>query len=147
MTWDGTSAADAGVIRRATESLRSVSTGATAAEQNVLTVTIPSPVNGRRYKVTAVTHPRNSLAGAFSTLRLRRGFGAVTGGDVIVAGYKDHRAANRSEIVEFSGEFIYTNVTGSADYRIVLTITGGGGTSMVEGSSELLTTLTLDEIL
>jgi hypothetical protein len=90
-----------------------------ASEQNICTVTIPNPINGRRYRVTA-SATFVASASCEGRMRVKHGISAVTGGTQIDEACLDHsgtRANSRSLVVEFT----FGGTTGQANYNVVMT--------------------------
>jgi hypothetical protein len=101
---------------------------ATASETNWATITIPNPVNGRTYRAMAVLAMTPNTAGQFSSIFLKWGAAAGTGGTQFGHSYTDFRAIARVASNTVMGEFVYTGATGATNINIVATFLGGGGT-------------------
>lgn len=143
--FDGTKA-NAGLLRVNARGSNSTQLTATGTAVNICTATLVNPINGRTYRVSATGDAENNTAGGLTTIVVRHGINASTGGTDAGRWFIDHRVANRTAGFSFWTEFTYTGTSGISNYNVVLVFTGGGGTSTIRG--DLMTTqLVVDEIL
>ncbi|MGH3349299.1 MAG: hypothetical protein ACRDPS_01440 [Nocardioides sp.] len=142
--FDGTKA-NIGVIRFNSRGVNFAQPAVTT-EANVCTATLVNPVNGRIYRATGYGLVQSNAAAGFTVNYLKHGDSASVGGTEFARHYQDHRVANRTEGVMFFGEFTYTGTTGATTYNVVLTMSGGGGTSTSRGDLNPMV-LVVDEIL
>lgn len=140
-----------GVVRRkGSTTVTSTTTAADGVVVVAASFTIPNPINGRIYRVTANGRFFSDTAGGGTALNLIHGLGITTTGTAITGSGTgvavDHRVASRTSTVTLVGEFTYSGTDGEADYRAVLTFAGVGGVSTRNASATGPLLLLVDEI-
>lgn len=143
--FDGTRA-NAGMLRFNSRGSSTSQPTATATAVNICTAVLAYPIDGRTYRVSLTGDAQNGTAGALTTLVVRHGIGAITGGTEAGRWFMDHRVAGRTEGFAYWTEFTYSGTSGISNYNVVLIFTGTGGTSTIRGDL-MSTQLVVDEIL
>ena len=137
-----------GLVARIGSNLNTTDGTLSASEVNIGTVTIPNPINGATYRVTAHA---NFIANASieGRMRVKHGVSAVTGGTQIAEAAIDHGASfARARHAELVVEFTYTGTTGQANYNVVLTyVPVSGGTGRVSANGTRPAVLIVDQIV
>lgn len=133
-------------VRRLVTGTRTSNTTASASAYNIVTATIPYPVNGARYRVHALTNVALDSAGGFHDVQVKHGASASTGGTQVGQFTVDHRLANRRQGAALVCEFTYTGTTGAANYNVVLVGEPNSGNGNAVATSTNPSILTVDEI-
>lgn len=134
-----------GLVIRVGGVIRTTDGTLSASEVNICTVTIPNPINGKTYRVTANA---NFIASASleSRMRIKHGVSASTGGTQIGEATLDHSGARSIEGTVVC-EFTYTGTTGAANYNVVMTLVPIANTVRVSASATRPASLFVDRIL
>lgn len=133
------------LIARIGAHIRTTDGTLSASEANVCSFTIPNPINGATYRVTAMANyvANGSLE---NRARVKHGVSAVTGGTQIgeaAINHLDTRAVHATIVCEFT----FTGTTGQANYNVVLTVAPLSGQSRHSASSTRPASLFVDRIL
>lgn len=133
-------------VRRVVSATRTTSTTNATTPYNIATATIPYPIDGQRYRVTATANLIGDTAGAATFVQVKHGINASTGGTQVGEGQIDFRAASRTETCTLVCEFTYAGTSGQSVFNVVLVAAPNVNGSLCTASATRPSTVTVDEI-